>query len=319
MMSKRGIFWFVVAISVLVLLFLASSTDWLITEKAVQIHQVSVLVDAANDRGWGNLKMGLEQAAMHQNADLSFITLYDEKMPEQQGTLLLREVNSGVQGIILLAENAANMEKMLADVPLSVPVIIYGSAVDSPRVKNVFCPSWVDMAKDLADVIIQENGTESKVTIVCSTKNRTNVETLKNTMLQVFKQAGVEVNLVQLQSIEDTKTLVDGLVAQGGNIVVTPEPNTLEVLAESVSSRAEELPVYGIGWSGNIWRLIEKGDIKATVACNDYNGGYLALQSLTKILEGTAGSQQTYEIGYAIVNKENLYIDEIETMLFPIW
>lgn len=318
-MSKRGIFWLVAVASVLVMLFLASSTDWLITEKAVEIHQVSVLVDTEDDDGWGNFKMGLEQAALRLNADLSFITLYDEKAPEQQGTLLLREVNSGAQGIILLAENTASMEKMLGDVPVSVPVVIYGSSVDSPRVKASLCPSWVSMSKDLAKVIMDENGTGLKVTIVTTTKNRTNVEAMKNALLLAITQAGAEVSLVQLQSLDDVKTLADGLTAQGGNIVVTPELNTLEALAQGIGSHADQLPIYGVGWSGSIWHSIENGDIKATVACNDYNGGYLALQALTQRLEGTADSDENREIPYAVVNKENLYSDEIETMLFPIW
>lgn len=318
-MSKRGIFWIVIVASVLVILFLASSTDWLITEKAVEIHQVSVLVDAEDDDGWGNFKMGLEKAALRLNADISYITLYDEKEPEQQEALLLREINSGAQGIILLAENTARMEKMLGDVPANVPVVIYGSSVDSPRVKAALCPSWVSMAKDLAKVIISENGTGLKVTIVTTTKNRTNVETMKNTMLLAITQAGAEVSLVQLQSLDDVKTLADGLTAQGGNIVFTPELNTLEALAQSVGTHADKLPIYGVGWSGSIWHWVENGDIKATVACNDYNGGYLALQALTQRLQGTKDSDDNREIPYAVVNKDNLYSDEIETMLFPIW
>jgi len=318
-MSKKGMVWIVVVTSVLALLFLASSTDWLITEKVLEIHEVSVLVDAEDDDEWGNFKMGLEQAALHLNTDLSFITLYDEKVPEQQGTLLLREVNSGAQGIILLAENADSMEKMLGDVPANVPVVIFGSAVDSPRVKAVLCPSWVSMARDLAKVITDENGTELKVTIVTTTKNRTNVETMKNTLLQAITQAGAEVSLVQLQSLDDAQTLVEGLMAQGGNVVVAPELSTLEALAKSIDAQPDRLPLYGVGWSGNIWHAVENGVIKATVACNDYNGGYLALQALTARLEGTSGSEESCEIPYAVVNKENLYSDEIETMLFPIW
>lgn len=318
-MSKKGMFLFVAVGSILVMLFLASSTDWLITEKAVEIHHVSVLVDAEDDHGLGNFKMGLEQGAMRLNADLSFITLYDEKEPEQQGTLLLREVNSGAQGIILLAENTASMEKMLGDVPVNVPVVIYGSSVDSPRVKAVLSPSWVSMARDLAKVIVDENGTKLKVTIVTTTKNRTNVETMKNTMLLAITQAGAESSLVQLQSLEDVKTLVDGLASQGGNIVVTPELNTLEVLAQSIGTQADKLPIYGVGWSGSIWHSVENGDIKATVACNDYNGGYLALQELKASLEGKSDSMEGNEIPYMVVNKENLYSDEIQTMLFPIW
>ncbi|MEA5083889.1 MAG: substrate-binding domain-containing protein [Lachnospiraceae bacterium] len=318
-MSKRGIFCLVAVASVLVMLFLASSTDWLITEKAVEIHQVSVLVDAEDDHGLSNFKLGLEQAAMRLNADLSFITLYDEKEPEQQGTLLLREVNSGAQGIILLAENASSMEKMLGDVPVNVPVVIYGSSVDSPRVKAVLCPSWVSIAKDLAKVIISENGTKLKVTIVTTTKNKTNVETMKNTMLLAITQAGAEVSMVQLQSLDDVKTLADGLTAQGGNIVFTPELNTLEVLAQSIGTQADKLPLYGVGWSGTIWHSVENGYIKATVVCNDYNGGYLALRELKASLDGKNDNREGSEIPYAVVNKENLYTDEIETMLFPIW
>ena len=65
---------------VLVLLFLMSSTDLIIKEKKVEIYPISVIIEDANDDYYVNFNKGMDKAAVEFHGDVSFITLYADRM-----------------------------------------------------------------------------------------------------------------------------------------------------------------------------------------------------------------------------------------------
>ena len=68
----------------LVLLFLMSSTDLIIKERAVQIDSISVIVSEDTDDYYQNFRKGMEKAATDLRSDVRLITLYDRKDQDQQ-------------------------------------------------------------------------------------------------------------------------------------------------------------------------------------------------------------------------------------------
>ena len=67
----------------LVLLFLMSSTDLIIKERAVQIDSISVILSEDTDDYYQNFRKGMEKAATDLRSDVRLITLYDRKDQEQ--------------------------------------------------------------------------------------------------------------------------------------------------------------------------------------------------------------------------------------------
>ena len=68
----------------LVLLFLMSSTDLIIKERAVQIDSISVILSEDTDDYYQNFRKGMEKAATDLRSDVRLITLYDRKDQDQQ-------------------------------------------------------------------------------------------------------------------------------------------------------------------------------------------------------------------------------------------
>ena len=79
----------------LVLLFLLSSTDLIIKERAVQIDSISVILSEDTDDYYQNFRKGMEKAATDLRSDVRLITLYDQKDQEQQIELAAREIRWG--------------------------------------------------------------------------------------------------------------------------------------------------------------------------------------------------------------------------------
>ncbi|MFR4578712.1 MAG: hypothetical protein ACLT76_02785 [Clostridium fessum] len=61
----------------LILLYLLSSTDWIIKEKEVEVYPVSLIISDTSDDDYVNFRKGVDQAAVEYNVDVSFITLYE--------------------------------------------------------------------------------------------------------------------------------------------------------------------------------------------------------------------------------------------------
>ena len=82
----------------LVLLFLMSSTDLIIKERAVQIDSISVILSEDTDDYYQNFRKGMEKAATDLRSDVRLITLYDRKDQDQQVELTTREIRDGAGG-----------------------------------------------------------------------------------------------------------------------------------------------------------------------------------------------------------------------------
>ena len=125
MLNKGKILWCIWA-GILVLLFLMSSTDLIITEKKVEVYPISVIVEGDNDDYYVNFKKGMDQAAVEFHGDVSFITLYAPDDQAQQMELVKREIRDGTRAVILAPVKTEEAVKELEDMSPGCPVILLG-------------------------------------------------------------------------------------------------------------------------------------------------------------------------------------------------
>ena len=87
MTKREKLIWCIFG-AILGVLFLLSFTDLIIKEKKAEIYPISVVLDSTTDECYANFKKGVEQAARDYNADVHFVTLYQEGMPCSRRSLL---------------------------------------------------------------------------------------------------------------------------------------------------------------------------------------------------------------------------------------
>lgn len=88
--KKELVFWGILCVG-LILLYLLSSTDWIIKEKEVEVYPVSLIISDTSDDDYVNFRKGVDQAAVEYNVDVSFITLYEKDNLAQQMELVRRK------------------------------------------------------------------------------------------------------------------------------------------------------------------------------------------------------------------------------------
>ena len=69
--KKELVLWGILCVG-LILLYLLSSTDWIIKEKEVEVYPVSLIISDTSDDDYVNFRKGVDQAAVEYNVCLLY-------------------------------------------------------------------------------------------------------------------------------------------------------------------------------------------------------------------------------------------------------
>lgn len=317
MTIKQKIFLFV-DILILVVLFLISSTDYIWKERKVDVSNISVIVDIPQDSINMNLREGAKKAAQAYHADMHFLNLRDyEAQQMDMQTLVQRELDIGCEGILLQCGSSRVTEELLEQIPVGVPVVLWDTEAESPRVKSSVSFDREAVARLLVEKVSEARDKGQSVTLVSHKDSSDQVQRMHDLLEELFPQAGIMVRRVELADYAEAKALVSGLAAQGGNMVVSCDTQALEAMAQVCENNGCELPLFGMGWSGMIREQLEKENIAGVAVIDAYGAGYFGVQKLTVIMTGEDQNEEERIFQTIWVTGENMYDRSREAILFP--
>lgn len=317
MTIKQKIFIFL-DILILVVLFLISSTDYIWQERKVDVSNISVIVDIPQDSINLNLQEGTKKAAQAYHADMHFLNLHDyEAQQMDMQTLVQRELDAGCEGIVLQCGSSRVTEEILENIPVGVPVVLWDTEAESPRVKAHVSFDREAIAKLLVEKVSEARDKGQSVTLVSHKDCGDQVKSTHDLLEELFPQAGIMVRRVELADYAEAKALVGGLAAQGGNMVVSCDTQALEAMAQVCENNGCELPLFGMGWSGMIREQLEKENIAGVAVIDAYGAGYFGVQKLTMIMTGEDQNEEERIFQTIWVTGENMYDRSREAILFP--
>ena len=304
MTVKQKIFLFV-DILILVVLFLISSTDYIWKERKVDVSNISVIVDIPQDSINLNLREGAKKAAQAYHADMHFLNLHDyEAQQVDMQTLVQRELDAGCEGIVLQCGSGRVTEEILENIPVGVPVVLWDTEAESPRVKANVSFDREAIARLLVEKVAEARDKGQSVTLVSHKDCSDQMQNMHDLLEEMFPQAGIMVRRVELADYAEANALVNGLAAQGGNMAVCENEGCT-------------LPLYGMGWSGMIREQLEKENITGVAVIDAYGAGYFSVQKLTMILTGEDQNEEERKFQAVWVTGENMYDRSREAILFP--
>lgn len=302
----------------LAVLFVISSTDFVWKERKEDVSNISVIVDIPQDGINMNLREGAKKAAQAYHADLHFLNLreYEAQQVDMQ-TLVQQELDTGCEGILLRCGSGRVTEQILEQIPVGVPVVLWDTEAESPRVKSAASFDRDAVARLLVEKVAEARDKGQSVTLVSHKNCGDQVKELHDLLEELFPQAGVMVRRVELADYTEAQALVSGLVAQGGNMVVSCDAQALEAMALVCEKNDDTLPLYGMGWSGTLREQVEKGNIKGIVVADAYGAGYFGVRKLTGFLRGEDQKEEKKTVPTVWVTGENMYDRSREAILFP--
>ena len=321
--KKENLLWLLYA-GVLVLLFLASSTDLIIKERKSEVYPISVIIEDSVDDNYVNFRKGMDQAAAELNADVSFITLYDKNDADQQLELISREQQDGARALIVSPVNEKTMTLALAEKRVTVPLVLLNSELAADQISAVITPDYDRMGRQLAAQIAADHDRSIPVYLFGSRDRNDMAGRFESGVRAGLEESGFKVILCEKQGEGDYRKTIEGLVYPGGQnvIIVALEPESLRetarILADSTVYASCVEGLYGRGTNLSLLNELDSGVISSLCVTDDFSAGYQSVKKAVEII--TAGSYQQEPVVQEsfCIQKQDLRKQEFERMLYPI-
>lgn len=320
---KEKILWMLYA-GVLVLLFLASSTDLIIKERKSEVYPISVIIEDSVDDNYVNFRKGMDQAAAELNADVSFITLYDKNDVEQQMELISREQQDGARALIVSPVDEKTLEQGIADKRVTVPLVLVNSALAADQVSAVITPDYDQMGRQIAEQVAAAHTADVPVYLLGTKSRNTITRRFENSVRTALEETGFSVILYEKQEEGDFRKTIEELVYPGGQnvIIVALEPESLletaQILADSSVYASYVEGVYGRGSNLSILNGLDSGLIRGVCVTDDFSAGYQSVKKAVEIITKGNYQQEPVLQESFYIEKEDLRRKEYEKMLYPI-
>ncbi len=304
-------------ILLLVLLFLASSTDILIKEKAVVVHKIAVLVDMPVKEEVDNFRSGVMRASAEYHTDMNFINLSSWNGLEEKLAVLQKELDNGCKGVIIHCKEKQVMEMILNSIPSDIPVLLYNDEAENANVKGSIGSDSEDEFRLLLDAVLKDDNNAKGIVLAEPVSCAERVLNLHDQLQEALEAKGFLVRRIEVDSQEKAQTLVRSVSSLLGGIFLSGDISVLQMLGEGNADSPDELSVYGIGFYAGIRSLIEDGSITGTVVHRAYEAGYFSVKQMVEILNGEKYEDKKTVVESVLVTKKNMYSPETESIIFP--
>lgn len=322
MTKQEKLLWSLMAV-ILVVLYLLSSTDFIIKEKKTDIYPVSVIVSDTSDEFYANFRKGADKAADEYNVDVSFITLFEKGDAAQQMELLRREITDGASAVVLLPVKPEECARRLDDMVLNSPVIIMGNMFPNDRVRSGISVDYEKEGKGLGQAIAEENDSSIPVWIFTEGLEYGYNREVYAGLAAELKAAGFSVGLYEKKNEETFRQTIEGTVYPGSGeaIIAAIDVESLDeaagIIAGSPVYGGYIAGLYGVGSTTKILTELDNGIIKGLIATNQFDAGYTCIEKAVEAVHKRQEREQIVLDSYYI-NKTNLRESRFEKILYPI-
>lgn len=322
--KKEWILWILYG-AVLILLFLMTSTDLIIKEKAAEVYPISVIIEDTSDDYYVNFRRGVERAAMELNADVSFITLYEQGNRVQQMDMMMREQEEEGRGLIISPVDEAAAAELQASKRINTPLVLLNAEEDLVKEESAASVTFdfYGLGEELAGRIMREQPASQPVYLFGCRGHALVDGRLSEGLRSVLEPAGYELREYTLQQVENLEQVLGRLsgVAGGGAAVVALDPESLTTAAQLLEDGRDSASwirgLYGRGNTVPILNYLDKGVIQATCITDDFSAGYVSVEAAVEQIQGRPSGSREYLDG-SCIGREELRTGKYEKMLYPI-
>ncbi len=322
--KKKELYFLILYEIILVLLFLASSTDLIIKERQNPVYQVSVIIGDSNDNDYVNFRKGMDQAALELNADVSFVSLYERNHEAQQMEMVLREQREGARAIVLDPVEAAQLDRLLERGQLEIPVILTGASMADHKAWGAVTTDYEKMGRMLGTEILNRHGTGQTVWLLEQGKGNWMNRQFEAGIQAVLSEAGCQAAYYNTGEDPDLASFFFTRKKQGEPDLVIACLDQESLLAAADRLAGSEpawnhlaAGLYGRGTSVSLLNHLEQGQITGLCVTDDFTAGYVSVRTAVEAAAGEKKGKDTLLESWYI-EREDLQDPAFEKMLYPI-
>ncbi len=302
----------IVYIFVMALIFIVSATNLVIDENYKKVYDISIIFDDEDNGKYKKLEMGIEDSTFDLFVDINFVYLENTSNIEEQKKAILGEVNSGVDGLIIIPVNEKALDSFLDKSNIKIPIITLDKELASRKVYGVVKADYSEMGEKIGKNIY--NFQTDKEIVAFTEVGSINSE-MFNAIKTTLEGHGKTCKVVYYSSDNFNEKVEDFDIEN--TVFISLTTNTTELFIKQYIENAEfdeKLTLYGFGYRNKSLYYLNKGDIETLSLFDEYMMGYLGVQNLIYSIEGKPISKQEIIPNY-IIGKQDVY--KYEKILFP--
>ena len=321
-MTRRRLLIFAAVLAAFAAAFLLLNRDRLAEKKNSDPYEISVIIRGKNTESWTTIKQGIDQAAKDLNCDVSFVTLSSENNAGEQIRLMQREIANGANAIVIAPVNTAGMEQPVQTAMKSVPVVTMESTVATiSGLPYISCDNY-RLGTAIAGKMIANNHTARKIAVLRNSMDCSSILQSYQGVLSVLQTAGDELEYWPIpddpqEAYDAARTMLQRTDALS---VVALDGATLEAVAKAerdfLKTGGRQVEIYGLGRTDTVVSLLESGVVNSIGVENEFNVGYLSIQTAVGRITHT-GAVASTQVNFAIVDRTNMYNSDNQRLLFP--
>lgn len=292
-------------------LFSLFTIDTPLFQGNTQLLEVSVILRETDTSAWSTARRGMDQAALDLGVELRVLTLSQEDSMEEQIETLLREIEGGADGIILVPVNPQAMAETLSEVTKHTPVVTLESDMgDSGAVACISVDNQA-LGTALGEAALEAVPGGGTVLLVDSAPQSTGVTQRLEAARLVLEQGGCVVHSCSTAGFALAEERMDP------DVVVAFESKALESSAQVLQWGEGTELLFGMGSTATIASYLERGQIAAVAAQNEFAIGYLAVEQVVSAISNSK-TPAVDPLGVTIITKDTMYTEANQKLLFPV-
>ena len=320
--KKELVLWGILCVG-LILLYLLSSTDWIIKEKEVEVYPVSLIISDTSDDDYVNFRKGVDRAAVEYNVDVSFITLYEKDNLAQQMELVHREAADGAGAVILDPVDELECRQYLEENTYGTPIILLGELSPDEEVKGAVHMDWTAAGRKLGEAITAEQSPDLPVWIFADNPYIGKAGEMKQGLTEVLEKQGFSYTIVPRGTDDTYRSVIEKTVYPGSGTAVVAAldfastAEAAEIVGGSSVYGKYISGLYGVGMMPSLLDQLDKGTIRGLEVTNQFDAGYFAVKKAVQAIEKEQERSRLSLESYYI-EKDELRSRKYEKKLYPI-
>ena len=287
-----------------------------------KIYKVSYITSSIRDENLKLVNDGVSRAAKDLNVEVIVHKLIENKEIEIQMSLLKKEVENNTDAILISPLDYEEIAKYIEKINYKIPIILINSKIDSKINMPYISANNYDLGSDLAEEVIRCGNTRKNILLVKDDVDISNLEEMRKGFIDELKKSKnsvLEFNLTG-DSKSYYKQILSFIKENDVDIVVSFNENIIGILASAIKELINKnnkfnFQLYGTSTSNELVGYIEEGIIDGLAIQNQFNIGYLGVDMAIKNISNRNIDKK--EISHTIINKENMYLEKNQKLIFP--
>jgi ribose transport system substrate-binding protein len=259
----------------------------------------------------------MDEAAYDMNVDLTFETLLNYNDPEEQLSVIKREIDNNAQAIVL-APAAADIYSKVNAYDDTVLLIEIESDTKAGNVAAGIHPDNYEMGHEIGTIVANRYRFGQKMILLKNESSAPYLKERERGFNHALGEAGQTPLIWQSEAVMTTDEIKSKILLEEANMLIALDAVSLKNAADAVAAVAnDQIKVFGVDCTDEIIALTEQGIVDTTVAQNTFNMGYLSIKSAVEALNKKELIADT-TIEHMVISIDDIYTKSNEHIIFPI-